>query len=271
TISRPSGRAVVWTSRISSRTVGPSTLAKIANRRRPGTNSRKSSSRLAATSVCWIDRPVTLPPGRAKLATRPVPTGSPAAAKTIGMTDVACLAATIAAVADVTMTSTLRRTNSAAISSKRSVRPSAQRYSIATVRPSIQPSSCNRRTKAANHWPWDEGVPATSSPMIGSFADCCARREGPRRGRAAEQREEGASPHGGPFPRGLAAARYHTVAPERRCASQQKLRADVADGVTLGHSAMSDQCPDYPGDLNRSTQHLLILLDKEVADGDVTD
>jgi len=26
-----------------------------------------------------------------------------------------------------------------------------------------------------------------------------------------------------------------------------------------------------PGDLNRSTQHLLILLDKEVADGDVTD
>jgi hypothetical protein len=29
--------------------------------------------------------------------------------------------------------------------------------------------------------------------------------------------------------------------------------------------------PLYPGDLNRSTQHLLILLDKEVADGDVTD
>ena len=28
---------------------------------------------------------------------------------------------------------------------------------------------------------------------------------------------------------------------------------------------------DSPGDLNRSTQHLLILLDKEVADGDVTD
>jgi hypothetical protein len=35
-----------------------------------------------------------------------------------------------------TITSTLRRTNSAAISSKRSVRTSAQRYSIATVRPS---------------------------------------------------------------------------------------------------------------------------------------
>jgi hypothetical protein len=35
--------------------------------------------------------------------------------------------------------------------------------------------------------------------------------------------------------------------------------------------AMSAQCPLCPGDLNRSTQHLLILLDKEVADGDVTD
>ena len=65
----------------------------IANRRRLGTTSRKSSSRLPARSVDWIDRPVTLPPGRARLATRPVPTGSSAVAKTIGMTDVACFAA----------------------------------------------------------------------------------------------------------------------------------------------------------------------------------
>ena len=34
---------------------------------------------------------------------------------------------------------------------------------------------------------------------------------------------------------------------------------------------MSDLSPQREGDLNRSTQHLLILLDKEVADGDVTD
>ena len=73
--------------------LGIAALAMIANRRRPGTTSRKSSSRLPAVSVAWIDRPVTLPPGRARLATRPVPTGSPAIAKTIGMTDVACFAA----------------------------------------------------------------------------------------------------------------------------------------------------------------------------------
>jgi hypothetical protein len=97
----------------------------IANRRRPGTTSRKSSSRLPARSVVCIDRPVTLPPGRTKLATRPLPTGSPAAAKTIGITDVACFAATTFAGVDVTMTPTLSRTNSAAIWAERSLRPSA--------------------------------------------------------------------------------------------------------------------------------------------------
>ena len=61
------------------------------------------------------------------------------------------LAMTPSAVAVVTMTSTLSRTNSAAISAMRSLRPSAQRYSIATVRPSIQPSSRSRCTKASVH------------------------------------------------------------------------------------------------------------------------
>src|SRR5215831_12582687 len=52
--------------------------------------------------------------------------------------------------------------------------------------------------------------------------DCSARHK-------CSWRLKRASPHGGPFS-GLEAARYHTVAPERRCASQQKLHADVADG-----------------------------------------
>jgi hypothetical protein len=56
-----------------------------------------------------------LPPGRARLATKPAPSGSFAAENTIGMTDVACFAAGTPAPA-VKMTSTLRRTNSAAIS-----------------------------------------------------------------------------------------------------------------------------------------------------------
>src|SRR5262249_13713099 len=49
------------------------------------------SAGLAPRRILW---PVTLPPGRARAATRPVPSGSAAAAKTIGMTDVACFVAT---------------------------------------------------------------------------------------------------------------------------------------------------------------------------------
>ena len=175
---------------------GLPTLAMIANRRRPGTTSRKSSSRLPARSVDWIDRPVTLPPGRARLATRPVPTGSAAIAKTIGMTDVACFAAMTAAVPAVTMTSTLSRTNSAAISAKRSLRPSAQRYSIATVRPSIQPSSRSRCTKAAVHWLWVGRRARAQEPDGRQLRRLLrARRERPRRRRAAEQRDELAPSH----------------------------------------------------------------------------
>jgi hypothetical protein len=49
-----------------------------------------------------------------RLATSPLPTGSPLTANTIGMTDVARLAAIVGGVAPVTMTLTLSRTNSAA-------------------------------------------------------------------------------------------------------------------------------------------------------------
>ena len=53
------------------------------------------------------DRPVTLPPGRARLATRPLPRGSATVANTIGMTEVDCFAANTGGPA-VTMTSTFR-------------------------------------------------------------------------------------------------------------------------------------------------------------------
>jgi Transposase DDE domain group 1 len=89
-----------------------------------------------------------LPPGRASDATRPAPTGSPASAMTIGTTAVACFVASAAGVPNVTMTSTLRPTNSVAISLYRSEWPPAQRNAIATLRPSVQPSSRSRSTMA---------------------------------------------------------------------------------------------------------------------------
>ena len=138
------------------------------------TISRNNSIRLAARSVAWFDIPVMLPPGRAKLVTKPEPIGSPANGKTIGIADVACFAASAGAVPVAIMTSTLRRTNSAAISANRALRPSAQRYSIAMVRPSIQPRSCKRWTRAATRWLSAEGVAPPKTPMVGNLPACCA-------------------------------------------------------------------------------------------------
>ncbi len=65
--------------------------------------------------------PVTLPPGRFMLATRPNFTGSAPIANTIGMLEVAPLAASAAAVAlPVAITATRRATNSAASAGRRS-------------------------------------------------------------------------------------------------------------------------------------------------------
>ncbi len=143
----------------------------IAKLRRRGRTSRKSSTRLPARSGAWTDRPVTLPPGRAKLATKPLATGSLPIANTMGITDVACLTAGTA-VPTVTMTLTFSSTNSAAIAAKRSL--SAQRYSIATVRPLIQPSSPSRCSKAATSLLHTEGVPEAKNPTLGILAGCCA-------------------------------------------------------------------------------------------------
>ena len=63
-----------------------------------GTTSCSSSSRFDATSVFKDVVPVTLPPGRFKLATRPTVTGSALVLKTIGMVVVAALAASAEAV-----------------------------------------------------------------------------------------------------------------------------------------------------------------------------
>jgi hypothetical protein len=126
-------------------------------------------------SACWSDRPVTLAPGRARFAIRPAPTGSDCAANTIGMVLVACFAARTGAEPHVTMTSTLSLTNSAAISANRLLLPSAQRYSMATVRPSIQPSSRSRLENAVTHWVATEDEAAPKKPMVGSFPACYAR------------------------------------------------------------------------------------------------
>src|SRR5215831_16220181 len=68
-------------------------LTSTAIREALGTRSWKSPSRLAITSCETVWIPVALPPGRARLATRPSLTGSSPTPKTIGIVAVAALAA----------------------------------------------------------------------------------------------------------------------------------------------------------------------------------
>jgi hypothetical protein len=107
----------------------------MAMRRRPGTTAVSSSSRLAAKSWDIMLRPVTFPPGRARLATSPSATGSAKTVKTTGIVAVACLAARVPGPA-VTSTSTGSRTSSAASAGSRSYCPSAKRYSKTMCFPS---------------------------------------------------------------------------------------------------------------------------------------
>lgn len=103
--------------------------------------------------------PVTLPPGRLRLATSPAATGSAPVANTIGMVDVAAWAARVAGMlAGVTITATLCLTRSAASGESLSNLFSAQRYVIVTFLPSIKPASAKPFRKASMRlaFPWGE-------------------------------------------------------------------------------------------------------------------
>jgi hypothetical protein len=101
-----------------------------------GTASLIISRPLAASSVSSIDKPVTLPSGRARLATWPRPTGSAWTANTMGIDLVAFRAASTKVEDGATMTSTFKRTRSAARSGNCSTL-SAHRHSMMMLAPSV--------------------------------------------------------------------------------------------------------------------------------------
>ena len=78
-----------------------------------GTACLRNSSRFPYMSRSMVVRPVTLPPGRARLCANPMPIGSGLTMVTIGIDEVASFAAMASRVPVTTMTSTGRRTRSA--------------------------------------------------------------------------------------------------------------------------------------------------------------
>ena len=126
-------------------------LTNTAMRAASGTNSRRSPSRFAARSAAKKLTPVRLPPGRAKLSTRPSLTGSLPVLKTMVIIVVAALAACADGVSIAAMTATRRRTRSTASAGSRSVWFSAQRYSIATLSPSSKARLLQALAKSPQH------------------------------------------------------------------------------------------------------------------------
>ena len=92
-ICNPVTRAAVSTPLTVDSVAGLAELTRTAMRVALGTSSRSRSSRFAPTSPLKKLIPVRLPPGRAMLATRPTLTGSSVVVKTIGIVEVASLAA----------------------------------------------------------------------------------------------------------------------------------------------------------------------------------
>ena len=112
--SRPMARAAVSTSRELAAAIAVSDgLSSTATRAAAGTSSRRSSSRFAASSAAKKLTPVRLPPGRARLETRPSRTGSSATIKTIGIEVGAFAAAIDAGPPPETSTAMRRRARSA--------------------------------------------------------------------------------------------------------------------------------------------------------------
>src|SRR5262245_43212388 len=170
-------------------------LTRTPTRAAVSNSSRSRPSRFAASSVTKKLMPVTLPPGRARLATRPYSTGFPPMAKTIGIVEVAALAAFAATgLPGVTITLTCRRTSSAASSGNRWYRfrpPVFDRHVLAfEVAGFIQAPPEGSHTVGGGL-----GRPRVEPPDHRHRWLLRASRQRPRRRRAAEQRDELAPLH----------------------------------------------------------------------------
>src|SRR6516225_8935337 len=121
---------------------------RTATRVRLGAISLSSSSHFPLRLYSNALNPVVLPPGRARLATNPAPTGSMTFANTIGTLWVTRCNAARFMLAEVKMTSGVSDTNSAAYLSESAGLPAAQRMSKRTLRPSVQPNCCSASTNA---------------------------------------------------------------------------------------------------------------------------
>src|SRR5215467_7576539 len=138
----------------------------------PGTNCANVSSSLALRSGATLLLPVALPPGCARLATSPDPTGSETARKTIGIVEVARRAARAEGVAQATMTSTLLSKTSEMRPGSCANEPFGQRTSMDRFFPSVQPRCWSASRKALSIAGSGDTAPITATRQ--TLPVCCA-------------------------------------------------------------------------------------------------
>ena len=114
-----------------------------ATRATLGAISLSSSSLFPPMLYSTVMNPVTLPPGRARLSTKPAATGSTAAGNTIGTVRVACSNGPTVEPPWARMTSGASATNSAACLRMLAALVVAQRVSMRTLRPMVQSNSAS--------------------------------------------------------------------------------------------------------------------------------
>ena len=108
-----------------------------------GAISESSSSHLPPSEGSKPAKPVMFPPGWLRLGTMPLATASSPTTKTIGIVRVSRWRAAVAGAPIVAMMSGCRPTNSCATARIRLMSMPAQRTSIRTLRPSVQPKPAN--------------------------------------------------------------------------------------------------------------------------------
>ena len=110
---------------------------RTATRVIPGAISFNNSTHFTLKLYSNCIKPVALPPGRARLATKPAPTGSMTITNTIGTARVACSNGPTDEVPWARMTSGASAANSAACLRISAASVVAQRVSILTLRPMV--------------------------------------------------------------------------------------------------------------------------------------
>jgi hypothetical protein len=144
-----------------------------------GAISLSSSSHFPLMLYSKLINPVAFPPGRAKLATKPPPTGSVTCTNTMGTRRVACSNDLMTVVPWARTTSGSSSTNSAAYLRMRSASAAPQRVSIRTLRPAVQPNRC-RLCRNAEFFACASGSSAAKfkrTPMRRTPLGCCASAE----------------------------------------------------------------------------------------------